>query len=166
MIQFRTVSEFSGSIPEQLMTRNSISPRKSVFSIMAADLDLFIPENSKIKDRLKYERYCHYQRRLDGSADPALLPQIEGERYRRTGERRRLRCSGHIVNLCAEVFTRGDISNDKALKAVQKLIEMPAEEKAWREKERWERCVTTTVNRWFRISPLRKQKFGDTHYGR
>ncbi|KAG6242727.1 hypothetical protein E4U23_006770 [Claviceps purpurea] len=49
-------------------------------------------------------------------------------------EIRRLRCFGHIINLCAEAYTRGDVTNDKALRAAQRSLDTPAEEKAWRGK--------------------------------
>lgn len=69
-------------------------------------------------------------------------------------ERRRLRCFGHVVNLCAEAFTRGDVANDKALKAAQKSLDAPAEEKAWRGKGALGKMRNNI--RWFRNSPLRK----------
>ncbi|CCE30561.1 uncharacterized protein CPUR_04409 [Claviceps purpurea 20.1] len=67
-------------------------------------------------------------------------------------DRRRLRCFGHIVNLCAGAFTRGYFVNEKA-----------TEDDEWKEKGALGKmCKMIT---WFRGSSQRKQRFANTKVG-
>lgn len=81
-------------------------------------------------------------------------------RTRAMRDRRRLRCFGHVVNLSAQAFTRGNAANDKALQNALKEIDKPAEAIAWRNKGSLGKMRNNIT--WFRGSGQRKQQFGET----
>ncbi|KAG5963707.1 hypothetical protein E4U58_003450 [Claviceps cyperi] len=145
--RYRGPAEFFGKLIHDIVYPS----RSLVFEFSALEQTLI---EYKIKDRLGYP-ISDNATTNDACVEALTLrccPELMTKEVR---ESRRLRCSSHIVNLCAKALTREDIANNKALKAAQKLMDMPTKEKTWRQKEPRERCEMTS--KLFRISPLRTE---------